>query len=130
MASFETSSYFVDHLPIFNSVATDSAGNVYVAGYQSAYTYNYGNGVTVAGPSTGDNVVLVKYSSSGDAQWARSAVEGGTLALFNSVAVGGAGAVYAAGVQFGTRTYNYGNGATAAGTYSSDYNVVLVKYIE
>jgi hypothetical protein len=114
----------------FHSVATDNEGNVYAAGFQvGTGTYNYGNGITVTGTySDGINVVLVKYSSSGAAQWARSLSTGTDLSRFTSVAVDSAGNVYAAGWQSGSGTYNYGNGVTVAGTYSRDSNVVLVKY--
>jgi hypothetical protein len=73
--------------------------------------------------------VLVKYNSSGQAQWAKT-VEAGTVAdasFFSSVAVDISGNVYAAGSQEGI--LNYGNGVTATGTYSGS-NVLLVKYHE
>jgi hypothetical protein len=112
----------------FTSVTLDGAGNVYAAGQQGgAGTHNYGNGVTVAG--TGTDVVLVKYNSSGIAQWARTVAEADSYSIFNSVAVDGAGNVYAAGYQNGTGTFNYGNGVTATGT-ANNTNVVLVKYSE
>ncbi|GHV96226.1 hypothetical protein AGMMS50293_25460 [Spirochaetia bacterium] len=111
----------------FTSVAVDSAGNVYAAGYQyRTGSYDYGNGVTVQGTYSGSNVVLVKYNSGGTAQWAKSVSTGSFISHFTSVAVDSAGNVYAAGYQFGTDSYTYGPGITAAGTGSS--NVVLVKY--
>ncbi|MDR1315244.1 MAG: hypothetical protein LBK13_00095 [Spirochaetales bacterium] len=112
----------------FGSVAADSAGNVYVAGFQyGTGTYDYGGGVTVAGASTNSNVVLVKYDSSGAAHWAQSLLAGKDTAWFNSVAVDDAGNVYAVGQQFGTGTYSYGTGVRVTGV-SSSRNVVLVKY--
>jgi hypothetical protein len=108
-------------------VAVDSAGNVYAAGYQNGTgTYNYGISVTATGTYSGENVVLVKYSSSGTAQWAKSVSAGNDISQFNSVAVDSTGNVYAAGCQSGTGTFDYGNSVTVAGT--SDTNVVLVKY--
>jgi hypothetical protein len=115
---------------VFYSVAVGGAGDVYAAGYQSGTgTCDYGNGVTATGTSSSNNGVLVKYDSSGTAQWARSVSAGTNNSVFYSVAVGGAGDVYAAGYQSGTGTYNYGNSVTTAGTYSGE-NVVLVKYSE
>jgi hypothetical protein len=115
---------------VFNSVATDSVGNVYAAGRQrGTETYNYGNSVTTTGTASSTNAVLVKYSSSGTAQWARSVSAGTYFSQFASVTVDSAGNVYAAGQQRGTETYNYGNGVTATGTYSG-LNIVLVKYSE
>ncbi|MDR1316022.1 MAG: hypothetical protein LBK13_04030, partial [Spirochaetales bacterium] len=114
----------------FSSVTVDSAGNVYATGYQrTTGTFDYGNGITVTGTSSIVNVVLVKYSSSGTAQWARSVSAGTGESIFNSVATGGAGNVYAAGYQGGTGTFDYGNSVTVTGT-SSNQNVVLVKYSE
>jgi hypothetical protein len=58
----------------FTSVsAVASDGSVYAAGYiQGNGTYNFGN-ITAAGTSSGGiNMVLVKYDSSGVAQWART----------------------------------------------------------
>ena len=56
----------------FNSVATDSAGNLYAAGYQNGTgTCTYGTGVAAAGAyAGGGNAVAVKYDSSGNALWA------------------------------------------------------------
>jgi hypothetical protein len=66
---------------IFLGSATDSAGNVYVVGYRSYIgLVDFGNGVTVSGGSTGNdldprnsaspvkNAVIVKYNSAGKAQ--------------------------------------------------------------
>jgi hypothetical protein len=107
-----------------------AAGNQYGTG-----TFDYGNGVTAAGTHSGDNrysssnVVLVKYDSSGTAQWARSLSAGPDRSAFNSVATGGVDNVYAAGYQHDTGTYIYGSGVTVTGTSSVD-NAVLVKYSE
>jgi hypothetical protein len=109
-------------------VAVDGAGNVYAAGRQEGTgTFTYGDGVPAQGTYSGNNVVLVKYDSSGTAQWARTVSAGSTYSSFNSVAVDGAGNVYAAGSQYGTGSYTYGTGVTAQGTYSYE-NVALVKY--
>lgn len=109
-----------------NAVATDSSGNVYVAGFQvGTAAYGYA-GQNATGTSTFNNVVLVKYNSSGITQWARSLTAGSNNAQYNALAVDNSGNVYAAGYQMGTGTYNYGSSpttATAGGT-----NAVLVKY--
>ncbi len=109
-----------------NAVATDSSGNVYVAGFQVG-TASYGySGQTATGSSTFNNIVLVKYNSSGISQWARSLAGGSNNAQFNALAIDSAGNVYAAGYQSGTGNYTYGS-QTALGT-ASGTNVVLVKY--
>jgi len=119
---------------IFNAVAVDSSGNVYAAGYQygnGTYTYAPGvsaPGVSAQGTASGENVVLVKYNSSGTAQWARTVSEGTNLSIFNAVAVDSSGNVYAAGYQYGNGTYTYAPGVSAQGSGSYSNNVVLVKY--
>jgi hypothetical protein len=114
----------------FTAAAADGSGNVYAAGYQmDTGTFNYGGSATATGTSSSDNAVLVKYDSSGTAQWAKTvAVVGTSASDFNAVAVDGSGNVYAAGRQYDTLSYDYGNGVSAAGAYGSDYNAVLVKY--
>jgi len=112
----------------FNAVAAASDGSVYAAGYISGTdTYNFGNSMTAAGTSSGNNLVLVKYNSSGVAQWARTITAGTGNSRFYSVSVASDGSVYAAGYISGTGVYNFGNGMTATGTYGN-FNVILVKY--
>lgn len=109
-----------------NAVATDSSGNVYVAGFQvGTAVYSYA-GQNAAGTSTFNNIVIVKYSSAGVTQWARSLAGGTNNAQYNALAVDTSGNVYAAGYQMGTGTYTYGM-QPAAGT-ASGTNAVLVKY--
>jgi hypothetical protein len=123
----------------FYAVTVDSFGNVYAAGFQTSnYIYTYGTGVFAQGASSSNsyghvgNVVLVKYNSSGTAQWAKTVSTGSNFSNFNAVAVDSYGNVYAAGYQCGNGAYTYGTDVSARGTYSgnnnSGYNVVLVKY--
>jgi hypothetical protein len=111
-----------------NSVSTASDGSVYTAGYiYGTSTYDFGNGITSAGTYTGNNIVLVKYNSTGVAQWAQTVTAGNNVSQFNSVSVASDGSVYAAGYINGTGAFSFGNNVTAAGTYSGS-NIVLVKY--
>ena len=119
----------------FNAVAVDASGNVYAAGYQMGTNpYTYGTGVSAKGASVDNNVVLVKYNSSGAAQWARTVSAGNDGSEFKAVAVDASGNVYAAGYQMGTDTYTYGTGVSASSqgftisSTNSSANVVLVKY--
>jgi hypothetical protein len=112
----------------FEGVSVASDGSVYAAGdIYGTGTYNFGNSVTAAGAYSGYNVALVKYNSSGVAQWAQTITGGVDDSSFSSVSVASDGSVYAAGYIYGTGTYNFGNGVTAAGT-STGKNIVLVKY--
>jgi hypothetical protein len=109
----------------FNAVAVDG-GAVYAAGYQGTGPFDYGSG-TVTGPSSGENVILVKYDASGNAQWAKT-LTACAYAIFYALALDGP-AVYAAGHQYSTGLYDYGDGKTAAATGGfAGNNVALVKY--
>ena len=99
-----------------------AAGNSYGTG-----TYDFGNNVTATGSNSGYNVTLVKYDSSGVAQWAQTVTGAVDDSSFSSVSVASDGSVYAAGYIYGTGTYNFGNSVTATGTYTGN-NIVLVKY--
>jgi hypothetical protein len=119
----------------FDSITVDTSGNIYVAGSQSGTsTFDYGNGVSVAGANSSvvyersSNAVLVKYNSSGEAQWAKTVSAASSVSSFNSITVDTLGNIYAAGYQNGSGTFNYGNGVNITGANSSDYNAVLVKY--
>ena len=122
----------------FSSVAVDSSGNVYAAGsIGGPETYDFGNGVTAtgtlgsgafAGLAGPGYVVLIKYNTSGIAQWAQTVTTGGPNSIFDSVAVDSSGNVYAAGSLYGAGTYDFGNGATATASTEGTNYVVLVKY--
>lgn len=114
---------------IFRSVSEASDGSLYAAGeITGTGTFNFGNGVTASGTSTGLNIILVKYNSSGVAQWAQTVTVGSSDSFFCGVSVASDGSVYAAGFISGTGTYNFGNSVTATGTYTTGTNIVLVKY--
>jgi hypothetical protein len=114
----------------FNAVATDSSGNVYAAGQiNGTGTFGFGNSITAAGASSNYySVVLVKYNSSGTAQWAQSASAGSSHNIYQGVAVDGSGNIYAAGFTYGSGSFTFGTGVTATGTATGGSNVLLVKY--
>jgi hypothetical protein len=111
---------------VFYGVTIDSSGNTYAEGYITGTgSYGFGNGVTASGTSSSDNTVIVKYNSSGAAQWAQTVT--GTLAsVLEGVTIDSSGNTYAVGYITGTGSYGFGNGITASGTSSSD-NTVIVK---
>ncbi len=111
----------------FTGVAVDSSGNVFASGLtQSAAAYGFGNGVTATGSSATDNVLLVKYDSSGNAQWAQTLISGTDDAAFSGVAVDPSGNVYAAGDVSNAGIDGFGNGVTVSSIGST--NVLLVRY--
>ena len=111
---------------VFQSVAIGDDG-VYCAGHiRGSALFTFDAGVTVSGISDLHNVVIVKYGFNGTPLWARSVTAGSSTSRFNSVSAGSDG-VYGAGVIWGTGSYDFGTGITAAGPYTQS-NVVLVKY--
>jgi hypothetical protein len=113
----------------FTAVAVDSSNNVYAVGYAGGTgSYGFGNGVTATGTSTSSNPLLVKYNSSGQAQWAKTLTTGQGDSVFNGVVADSAGNVFVVGNMQGAGAYGFGNGVTAAGASTSGYNVLLVKY--
>jgi hypothetical protein len=117
-----------------SSLAVDKAGDVHAAGSMSCGTYDFGNGVTVAGRGVSAGtlgsscVLLVKYDSSGVARWAQTDTSDGQSSYFNSVAADPMGGVYATGAMYGRGTYDLGNGATLTASADGRNYVMLVKY--
>ena len=110
----------------FASVAVDSAGNVFAAGEVTGTGgQGLGNGTTALGSDTGTNVVLVKYSAGGLAQWARSVTAATAASAYAAVAVDPNGNLLTAGSIFGAATF--AAGVSATGTFAGR-NLVLVKY--
>ena len=132
-----------------NATATDSSGNVYVVGsIDGSTSYDFGNGVTVAGgcdavagATSPGNAVIVKYSPSGTAIWARSVTGNSsvpsasppnppnTASDFLDVTVDLGGNIYVAGFLFGgvSNAYDFGNSVTWKPVSGGD-NAILVKY--
>ena len=104
------------------SLTLDSSGNVYVAGaLADSGSYDAG---TDAQPVSPAYALLVKYDSSGAAQWKRTVTATGDAPIsgFGAIAVDSEGSVYAT-AGTGGGSYDFGNGVSAAA-----YNSVLVKY--
>jgi hypothetical protein len=111
----------------FQAVKPDPAGNVYAAGYtMGSGTFDFGDGVTVAGTSTNYNVLLVKYSSAGVAQWAQTTTSGSSSSDFYALTVDGLGNAYAVGYVVGTEVHGFG-AVTGSGAATGS-NFLLVKY--
>ncbi|WP_041948400.1 hypothetical protein [Turneriella parva] len=119
VASGASSSYF-------SGIAIDASSNVYAVGLQSgAGTYTYGT-QSATGTHTSSNCVIVKYNSSGVAQWARTVSAGSNISQFNSVAVDSSGNTYAVGAIYGTGTFTFGS--QSVNGVSTNANLLIVKY--
>lgn len=122
----------------FSSLAVDSAGNVYAAGTANGPgPYDFGNGATVAADTQENFSLLVKYSPSGVAEWARSSKHGGSAGSdneFNAVAIDSTDSLYVAGLVGGPGDLDYGDNVTVTGlpviplTAGPGWNALLVKY--
>ncbi len=122
---------------LFLGMATDSAGNSYVAGYArtNGSLLQYGNAVSfVPSSSSPWELVMVKFDASGAAQWISAPTSSNTSVGYGA-AVDGSGNSYLAGIIEWNGAYTIGSSAggsvTAIGTNSSDYsnnNGVLIKY--
>jgi hypothetical protein len=115
----------------FNSAAMDTKGNIYTAGYiTSSSIYDFGHNI-FATAATGTSCIIVKYSSNGNAQWAKtSTVPTGSRfsnSIFNSVTVDANDNIFAAGYIYYNYEYNFEDGITAKGITLSN-NILLVKY--
>jgi hypothetical protein len=116
---------------VANSVATDAAGNVYVAGYFNSWPLIFGTDTLY---TTGAyDMYLVKYDANGNALWARS-IGGSGLPTYEcddraySVAVDTSGNVYVAGT-FTSAFIVFGNDTlTKAGSNYTNQDVYVVKY--
>ena len=118
----------------FSGISVDASGNAYVVGQISGTSpFTFGS-ATVTGVNRVYNAVIVKYSSSGAAQWA--AVPSGDPAFlgtsqFNGISVDASGNAYAVGVICDTSPFTFGSSTvTISGVNSGQYgaNAVIVKY--
>lgn len=115
----------------FNGVAVDASGNVYAVGYIiGASQYDFASGITVTAKASSGNAVLVKYNSSGAAQWARSTAAPASAAAqssFYGVAVDSNNDIYAVGCGYDDDPFYFGTqNADPAGAGVN--NALIVKY--
>ena len=115
-----------NNLLIGNSVAIDSSGNVFVAGYfYGTVVFNPGDPVS-SRTSINQDSFLVKYNSSGAYQSVKTfdASSGNTNTF--TIAIDSSGNVYVAGQFSGTVVFNPGDPISSV--TSSSNNGFLVKY--
>jgi hypothetical protein len=105
--SFRIGSTGVD---LGNAIATDTAGNVYLAGtFYGTVDFDPGPGSVRLTSAGSEDVFVVKYASSGTILWADRL--GGTRSdLVASIALDGSGNVYLTGTFSGTADFDPGSG--------------------
>jgi len=112
-------------------VATDSAGNIYVAGYFDYYIefdFPEGDDIYFLDPETPDQSYLCKFSSTGAYRWSR--VWGGSSDddRAQAVAVDASGNVYVAGWFEGTADFDPGDGVESRTSVNIWSDVYLSKF--
>jgi hypothetical protein len=110
----------------FKAVTVDGTGSPFAAGYiRGIQSYTFDPGSSVTGVSRAENALLVAYTSSGQAQWARSTTDGLGWSQFCAVAADDEGNLYTAGAIESAGSVTFGSGSKVGSESSS---VVLVKY--
>jgi len=118
---------------LYNSVNVDTSGNAYTAGYISGNNHGFGNGVNAFGIYNGNNAVLAKYNTSGNALWARTLTAAPDQSQFYGVNVDSSGNIYSVGSINGTGSFTFDtlfNPLTVAGSRGGVGNAVIVKYLQ
>jgi hypothetical protein len=115
---------------VFGAATITSDENIYAVGTQiSTGAYDYGNGVIISGPSTNENAVIVKFDSSGNAQWGRTVLGAVNTHNYYGVASNGNNEIYACGTIRGSSPFDFGNGVVISGGYPSGAAALIVaKY--
>ncbi|MFO1469666.1 MAG: hypothetical protein U1F27_01340 [Turneriella sp.] len=110
----------------FQSVATDSSGNIIVAGnIQNTTPVNFG-GTAITGLHSTNSVALVRYNAAGTLLSSSTATAASNQNSLNALAVDSSNNIYAVGYHFGTGSFNYGAGAVTGGNNAN--NAFITKY--
>lgn len=112
----------------FHAVAANVEGGAIAAGFVAGKrSSEFGQGVSVTGSNSSTTAIIVRYSASGNALWARAAVSRGGASVFSAVASDQAGNTYAVGTICGASVHDFGSGVTIQPSGARE-NWVLVKY--
>ncbi len=105
------------------SVCTDASGNVFIAGYFASPTITFGT-TTLTNTNSSWDIFIVKYDSSGNVLWAKSA-EGAYDDIGNSVSTDAIGNVFMTGIYYSpTITF----GITTLTNAINVADIFIVKY--
>jgi hypothetical protein len=109
-------------------MASDAAGNVYVAGSASSGTSLWGTVSLTIPANLVNSMVVAKYDRSGEVQWARTIPDAPNPSKFVAAASNAGGGLYAVGLLYGTGSYAFAPEVTVNAPSSTVS--VLVKYQE
>jgi hypothetical protein len=114
---------------IGHSVCTDASGNVFVTGEFAGSTISFGSTSLTNTNTSGSAFYIVKYNSSGNILWAKSASGGVTYGDDRGYGVNtdAGGNVYATGFFQGSSTITFGS-QTLTNVAPSYKDIFLVKY--
>ena len=106
---------------------TDSSGNVYLSGYyrSNGSSSSLGNSVFLPSTASQHNPFVIKYNTSGTAQWAKT-IATTTNSNANDVALDSSGNVYLTGYYRSTSSIALGGGQYL--TSAANNSIFLVKY--
>ena len=110
---------------VSNSITTDLAGNVYVAGYYKSDTMDIGNIVLLNDSMSLPDIFIARYDASGNFIWAKRA--GGTGSdIATSIVTDAVGNIYLTGT-FNSSLIHFGN-KTLSNTLAGSFDVFIAKY--
>ena len=109
---------------IATGIAVDSSGNVFVTGYYSSANISLGNSLSLPASSVYDGFI-VKYDTSGLAQWAQT-ISGTASDIANGISVDSGGNVYVTGGYSSTSIVPLGNNLNLPASNGGDG--FIVKY--
>jgi len=105
------------------SVSVDSSGNVYITGYFSSSTIDFGGGALTNANAGDYDIFLARFDSNGNHLWSKS-FGGSSSDYGTSVSVDSSGNVYITG-EFGSSTIDFGGGAL---TNAGGWDIFLAKF--
>lgn len=106
-------------------VSTDAYSNIFVTGWYSSPTINFGTGVLSNAGSATNDIFLVKYDANGTALWSNT-IGGNNNDAANACATDASGNTYVTG-NFVSSSINFGTGVlTNAGSGTND--LFITKY--
>ena len=120
----------------FDSIAVDSAGNVFAVGYvYNNGAFNFGDGsssnTSITAKQYLENAIIVRYDTYGRALQAKTLLSSAGYSEFCSIAIDSIGNAYTAGCIKGKGVYDFGDGSSSATTVTAKSvrcNAVIVKY--